>query len=218
MTIKEYFKDWLPLIDTKELYKALSKINKNNICPEYNNIFRAFNLCDYRNCKVICIGQDPYPQKGVATGIAFGNKPDIIELSPSLEVIKESVINFEIPHNLITFDQTLEDWERQGVLMLNSSLTCEINKVGSHSMVWRPFIIKLLQNLSRVNPGIVYVLFGSRAQILEPYISKNNYIFKIEHPAYFARINKQMSSDIWYNINKIVYNIYNEEIKWFKEI
>ncbi len=215
MTIKEYFKDWLPLIDTNELYKALSKINKNNICPEYNNIFRAFNLCDYRNCKVICIGQDPYPQKSVATGIAFGNKPDVIELSPSLEVIKESVINFEIPHNLITFDQTLEDWEKQGVLMLNSSLTCEVNKVGSHSMIWRPFIAKFLQNMTTT--GIIYVLFGKQAQSFKPYINtKFNDIIEVQHPAYFARTNTAMPN-IFNKINNLVYNKYKEKINWYYE-
>ena len=215
MTIKEYFKDWLPLIDTNELYKALSKINKNNICPEYNNIFRAFNLCDYRNCKVICIGQDPYPQKGVATGIAFGNKPDVIELSPSLEVIKESVINFEIPHNLITFDQTLEDWEKQGVLMLNSSLTCEVNKVGSHSMIWRPFIAKFLQNMTTT--GIIYVLFGKQAQSFKPYINtKFNDVIEVQHPAYFARTNTVMPN-IFNKINNLIYNKYKEKINWYYE-
>ena len=215
MTIKEYFKDWLPLIDTKELYKTLSKINRNNICPEYNNIFRAFNLCDYRNCKVICIGQDPYPQKGVATGIAFGNKSNVKELSPSLEVIKESVINFEIPHNLITFDQTLEDWEKQGVLMLNSSLTCEINKVGSHSMIWRPFIAKFLQNMTTT--GIIYVLFGKQAQSFKPYINtKFNDVIEVQHPAYFARTNKTMPN-VFKKINNLIYNKYKEKINWYYE-
>lgn len=215
MTIKEYFKDWLSLIDTDELYKALSKINKNNICPEYPNIFRAFNLCDYRNCKVICIGQDPYPQKDVATGIAFGNKSDVSTLSPSLEVIKESVINFEIPHNLITFDQTLEDWERQGVLMLNSSLTCEINKIGSHSMIWRPFIAKFLQNMTTT--GIIYVLFGKQAQSFKPYINtKFNDVIEIQHPAYFARNNIAMPN-VFKEINNLIYNKYKEKINWYYE-
>lgn len=215
MTIKEYFKDWLPLINTDELYKALSKINKNNICPEYPNIFRAFNLCDYKNCKVICISQDPYPQKGVATGIAFGNKSNVSTLSPSLEVIKESVINFEIPHNLITFDQTLEDWERQGVLMLNSSLTCEVNKIGSHSMIWRPFIAKFLQNMTTT--GIIYVLFGKQAQSFKPYINTRfNDVIEIQHPAYFARNNIAMPN-VFKEINNLIYNKYKEKINWYYE-
>lgn len=215
MTIKEYFKDWLHLIDTDELYKALSKINKNNICPEYPNIFRAFNLCDYRNCKVICISQDPYPQKGVATGIAFGNKSDVNTLSPSLEVIKESVINFEIPHNLITFDQTLEDWERQGVLMLNSSLTCEVNKIGSHSMIWRSFIAKFLQNMTTT--GIIYVLFGKQAQSFKPYINTRfNDVIEIQHPAYFARNNIAMPN-VFKEINNLIYSKYKEKINWYYE-
>ena len=161
----------------------------------------------------------PYPQKGVATGILFGNLSNTPEdkLSPSLQVIKESVINFEIPHNLITFDPTLESWTRQGILMLNSSLTTEVNKIGIHIMKWRPFIIAFLKQMSLINPGIVYVLFGGQAQVLEPYIGKNNYVFKVEHPAYFARNRKKMPYTIWNNINNILYNLYGKKAEWFKE-
>ena len=103
----------------------------------------------------------PYPQKGVATGILFGNKKEVLEedLSPSLKIIKEAVINFEIPHNNIIFDQTLENWAKQGILMINSALTVEMNKIGSHVMLWRPFISKLLKNLSESSCSIVSVSY-----------------------------------------------------------
>ena len=78
-------------------------------------------------------------------------------------------------------------------------------------------MIAFLKQMSMINPGIIYVLFGSQAQILEPYISKNNYVLKIEHPAYFARTNKKMPYHIWKDINKILYNLYGERIEWFKE-
>ena len=155
----------------------------------------------------------------MAQGVLFGNSSDTPEdkLSSSLQVVKESVINFEIPHNLITFDPTLESWTKQGILMINSALTTEIGKVGVHMIKWRPFTIAFLKQMSLINPGIIYVLFGSQAQILEPYIGKNNYVLKIEHPAYFARLNKRMPSDIWYKINDLVYSLYGERIEWYKE-
>ena len=222
MTIDEYFGDWMKVLDRNETMKIMSwlrNINQSTLCPSIRDVFKAFKLCPYNNCRVVFIGQDPYSQRGVAQGVLFGNSSDTPEnkLSPSLQVIKESVINFEIPHNLITFDPTLESWAKQGILMINSALTTEIDKVGIHMMKWRPFMIAFLKQMSIINPGIIYVLFGSQAQILEPYISKNNYVLKIEHPAYFARTNKKMPYHIWKDINKILYDLYGERIEWFKE-
>lgn len=162
----------------------------------------------------------PYPQKGVATGILFGNNKEVTEenLSPSLQIIKEAAINFEIPHNCITFDPTLEDWAKQGILMINSALTVEMNKVGSHVMLWRPFISKLLKNLSDNNTAIVYVLFGRQAQTFKPYINgKTNHIIEIEHPAYFARTNTKMPYEVFSNVSNLVKGIYGVPIEWYKE-
>lgn len=222
MTIDEYFGDWMKVLDRNETMKImgwLRSINQSTLCPSIKDVFKAFKLCPYNKCRVVFIGQDPYPQRGVAQGVLFGNSSNTPEnkLSPSLQIIKESVINFEIPHNLITFDPTLESWAKQGILMINSALTTEVGKIGVHMMKWRPFMIAFLKQMSMISPGIIYVLFGSQAQILEPYISKNNYVLKIEHPAYFARTNKKMPYHIWKDINKILYDLYGERIEWFKE-
>lgn len=223
MTPKEYFKDWARVIDLKELHTVLGNLNKMNqelICPHPSRVFKAFKLCPYRDLKVVFLGYDPYPQMGVATGILFGNKADTPEdkLSLSLEIIKECCINYELPHGPIEFDNTLESWAKQGVLMINSALTCEVNRTGSHTMLWRKFIASLLRNLSYLDSGIIYVLFGQQAQTFEPYInSKYNHIIKIEHPAYFARTNKTMPYELFTNINKLLYDRYGYTIKWYTE-
>lgn len=222
MTIGEYFGGWMKVIDIFEIDRvlnALRRINPDKLCPEYPNIFRAFELCRYNDCKVVFIGQDPYPQKGVATGILFGNKPEAKELSPSLEVIKESCINYELPHGPIEFDITLESWSRQGILMLNSALTCEVGKVGSHMNLWRAFISKLLKNLSEYNPGLCYVLFGSRAKTFKPYINKDyNCIIEVEHPAYFARTKQIMPYSTFTDINNFLKGKYGTVIEWYHEL
>lgn len=162
----------------------------------------------------------PYPQKGVATGVLFGNKKEVLEedLSPSLKIIKEAVINFEIPHNNIIFDQTLESWAKQGILMINSALTVEMNKVGSHVMLWRLFISKLLKNLSDNSTTIVHVLFGRQAQTFKPYIDeKFNHIIEVEHPAYFARTNTKIPYEVFKNVSNLVKGIYGVPIEWYKE-
>ena len=223
MTIDEYFGDWMKVLDRKETVKIMNWLkttDSSTLCPSIKNVFKAFKLCSYNECKVIFIGQDPFPQKGVAQGILFGNSSDTPEdkLSPSLKVVKESVINFDIPHNLITFDPTLESWAKQGILMLNSALTTEVGKVGIHTLKWRPFIGSFLKNMSEKNTGIIYVFFGSQAKSLNTYINNNNnYKLFIEHPAYYARLNKRMPSDIWYTVKKLVYNIYGTSIEWYKE-
>lgn len=222
MTLEEYFGGWTKVIDKAELDRVVTKVNslpRATLCPEYHNIFRAFHLCPYEDLKVVMIGQDPYPQRGVATGVLFGNKEDVDKLSPSLEVVKESCINFEIPHKTIIFDQTLESWSKQGILMINSALTCELNKVGSHTMLWRPFMTKLIKNLSEKNHGLIYVLFGEQAKTLKPYINKmNNYIIEEKHPAYYARIQERMPSLVFGFLTQLTREEYGEPIKFYEEI
>ena len=224
MTLEEYLGDWMKVIDRQELYKVLNTLGavytKKPVCPEQPDVFAAFGACKYNDLKVVFLGQDPYPQKGVATGILFGNKEDVEEdkLSPSLKIVKEAAINFEIPHNSVTFDNTLRTWANQGILMINSALTCEMNRVGSHVMLWRPFIAKLLKNLSDRETGIIYVLFGSQAQTFTPYInSKTNTVIKVEHPAWYARVGKKMSSQLFLDINKVLKEKYGKGITWYQE-
>jgi len=217
----DYFKSWSSLFDLAELTKIILKLNNlykiKDITPSYQDVFKAFTLCDKKLCKVIFIGQDPYPQKGVATGLLFANKGEIKNLSPSLQVIKESCINYTVPHNFITFDQTLESWATQGVLLLNSALTCEVNKIGSHLSLWLPFISSFLERYSTIDYGNVYVLFGERAKNLEPFIDKRNLILKEKHPAYYARTGTRMPSKIFTTINTYLKDHYNERIRWFNE-
>ena len=224
MTLDEYFGDWMKVIDRTELNNVMSKVGqeyrRKPICPAQPDVFKAFRLCSLESLKIVMLFQDPYPQKGIATGLALANNSETLdsELSPSLKVIKEAVINFEIPHNCITFDPTLESWAKQGILMLNSALTVEMNRIGSHVMLWRPFISKFLKNLSNYNTGIVYVLFGKQAQTFKPYIREQfNRVFEVEHPAYFARNGRKIPHELFINISNIVEGIYGLPIEWYKE-
>lgn len=228
MTLDEYFGDWMKVIDKTELNNVMAKVGqeyrRKPLCPVQSDVFRAFELCPIKDLKVVMMGMDPYPDKYMgkprATGILFGNRKEVDEdnLSPSLNVVKEAAINFEVPHYCITFDQTLESWAKQGILMLNSALTVEMNKVGSHVMVWRPFIAKLLKNLSEYDTAIIYVLFGRQAQTFKPYINNMfNHIIEIEHPAYFARNGIKMPHQLFIDISNRVKEIYGVPIKWYEE-
>lgn len=223
MTAEEYFGDWIKVIDKTELIrimKWLSTLDPNSICPSKKNIFKAFKLCPYKELRVVCLGLDPYPQPGIAQGILFGNSKETPEnlLSPSLKIIKECVINYQIPHNPIEFDNTLESWAKQGMLLINSAFTCEVNKVGSHTNIWRPFTSKLIENISLKDNGLVFVLFGNQAQSFKPYIKGFHKIIEVPHPAYFARRNEIMPYSTFTDINKYLKEQYNEEINFYKEL
>lgn len=224
MTLEEYFGRWMRVIDKRELESVLSKLGpeykRKPICPAQSNVFKAFEVCPYDKLKVVMLGQDPYHQKGVATGILFGNKEGTRDedLSPSLQVIKEAAINFEIPHNCIIFDPTLESWAKQGILMINSALTVEMNKIGSHVMLWRPFIASLLKKLSENETGIIYVLFGKQAQTFKPYINKQfNTVLEENHPAYFVRTGEAMPHTVFEQISKLTKGMYGMPITWYQE-
>lgn len=224
MTLEEYFGRWMRVIDKRELESVLSKLGpeykRKPICPAQSDVFKAFKVCPYDKLKVVMLSQDPYPQKGVATGILFGNKEGTRDkdLSPSLQIIKEAAINFEIPHNCIIFDPTLESWAKQGILMINSALTVEMNKIGSHVMLWRPFIASLLKKLSENDTGIIYVLFGKQAQTFKPYINKQfNTVLEENHPAYFARTGKAMPHTVFEQISKLTKEMYGMPITWYQE-
>lgn len=166
----------------------------------------------------------PYPTMvngiPVATGVAFANSKDTLEedYSPSLNILIDSIIDFTLPHGNIIFDSSLEKWETQGVLLLNSALSCFAGKTGSHTLMWRPFIKSFLLNLSNYDTGIIYVLMGKEAQSFEPYINKQyNHIIKVNHPSWYARNHISMPSNLWYQINDILIDKYGYGIEWYKE-
>jgi uracil-DNA glycosylase len=227
---QDLLKGYSKLIDDKTILTILKTLNieyKNkNVFPEKRNIFKCFNLCDYDNLKVVILGQDPYPQKGFATGLAFGNPKDTKICSPSLQVIINKITKDFPNYNYVSdlpfpdiyddkFDITLESWAKQGVLLLNSSLTVEENKIQSHSDIWYTFIKELLIGLSSINSGIVYLLFGNSARNFKPFINKkSNYIFEYKHPSYFARNNQGFDCDGFIQVNKILKQTNNLKIQW----
>lgn len=223
MTTEEYFGKWLTVIEENKLDSIVDTMNKLystcKVMPAYNDVFKAFHLCPYDALKIVFLGQDPYPQEGVATGILFGNKQNTKSLSPSLEVIKDACIDYTVSHGPIWFDVTLESWAEQGILMLNSALTVLLNSPTSHTMLWRPFIASLLRNLSIHESGIIYVLFGKQAQTFRPYIKEQfNHVFEVNHPAYYARLNAPMPVELFKEINTLVKGKYGKPIEWYKNL
>lgn len=221
--------EYSKLVSDTTLLSTLMLLQKeyqsNSVFPEKENVFKAFKSCPYKDLKVVILGQDPYPQKGYATGLAFANPDNGLVMSPSLQLIYERLVKDypyddygELPFDIdygFGFDRTLESWAKQGVLLLNSSLTVIENKIGSHSNIWYPFIKELLTNLSEINCGIIYLLFGNEAKVFKSFINTNsNYVLEYYHPAYFARNNKEFECDGFIKTNQILKQNNNLKINW----
>lgn len=209
----------MKVIDKEELLKVTKNVNilyKTKRCsPQYKDIFKAFHVTPYNNLHTIMVFQDPYPNN-IATGIAIGNRNDVINLSPSLEVLKEAAIDYTVPHYDLQFDNTLESWSKQGILMLNTALTVEYGNPGSHSVLWRNFMIKLIKNLNTYNPGLIWVLWGTSAKSFKNYITSGN-IVEEYHPAYHARNNSKISRTFFRELKRDIKRQFDVDVEWFYE-
>jgi len=152
--------------------------------PKIKNTLNAFKFCDLKDLKVVIIGQDPYPwlyknhpDGTVADGLAFscGNS---MKIQPSLEYIYNAMGKEPEDRN-----PDLKYLAEQGVLLLNSALTVEVNKPGTHYTIWKPFINIVIDTINYNKSDIVYILLGKVAQQYEDIIDDNNLILKASHPA-----------------------------------
>ena len=217
---------WGDIVKKEVLEEALNRVNETGslYCPQYADILKAFSLVSPDEVNVVLCGQDPFPQKGIATGILFANKENTPEdkLSPSLKVIKNSFLKYlHVSEKDITFDPSLTYIAKQGVLMINSALTVEMNNPGSHALIWRPFTSKLFRNLSNMNNRIIFVLFGTQAGTFTPYINCRNPRIEVPHPAFFIRMGGnhlekgvETYSNLWGQIDCYLGRIGENKIKW----
>jgi uracil-DNA glycosylase len=171
---KEYFKNLKIFVDNEYQKK---------ICfPKKNEIFNALNYCSFKDTKVVIIGQDPYHNFGQANGLCFSvNKG--IEIPPSLKnIFKELKSDIGIKtHN----NGDLSSWAKQGVLLLNTVLTIEANKAGSHkNKGWELFTDTIIKTISNSNNNIIFLLWGGFAKSKIKLIdSKKHHILTSGHPS-----------------------------------
>ena len=199
-------KGFLQSSDFDKVLETLYKLKEDNkrFTPPLKQVFRAFEECPTNKLKVVIIGQDPYPHFGVADGLAFScsntGRPQ-----PSLKNIFEAIehtVHEDFPTHQ---DPDLKRWANQGVLLLNSALTCEIDKVGSHYNVWKEFIAYVMDILNFIDSGLIFVLMGKQAQELEDMIGQHHNVIKISHPASAAYTKTTWDcQDVFNKINNII--------------
>ncbi len=158
------------------------------IYPPGKLIFNAFDCTPFDKVKVVIIGQDPYHNPGQANGLCF-SVPDRVQPPPSLvNIFKELHDDLDIA---IPNTGNLEKWARQGVLLLNASLTVEANKPMSHSQVgWHHFTDEVIRHVSKDRDHVVFMLWGKFAQNKESLIDTTKHkVLKAAHPSPLSAYN-----------------------------
>jgi uracil-DNA glycosylase len=167
--------------------RLLKEYAEHKICPPFEAVFRAFDLCGLKDLKVVILGQDPYFNAGQATGLAFSVNPDAIgkngvQFPPTLRnIIKEAEDEFG---TCTAASGNLDVWAKQGVLLLNTCLTVRMGKPLSHKDIgWDCFINAVINRLNDEN-GIVFLLWGGNAkQYLPQLTNPNNLVLTTTHPS-----------------------------------
>ena len=176
----EFQKDYMKLIK-----KKLLELKKNNIpfYPAGKDLFKAFNLTPLDQLKVVILGQDPYHGPNQAHGLCF-SVPESIKPPPSLiNIFKELTDDLGIKTERA--NGNLESWARQGVFLLNTTLTVEKSKPLSHQKLgWDIFTDKVISVINEVKDHVVFILWGSFAQNKKDLIDSNKHlILTAPHPS-----------------------------------
>jgi uracil-DNA glycosylase len=187
--------------------------SKYTVYPPGSKIFNAFQLTPFNQVKVVILGQDPYHGPGQAHGLCF-SVPQGVAPPPSLvNIFKEIEKDLGIP---IPSSGNLEKWARQGVLLLNATLTVRANQPGSHQKKgWENFTHAVIRKLSENRVGVIFLLWGKFAQEKESLIDINkHYILKAAHPSPFSAYNGFFGCRHFSKTNEILKRHNLEEINW----
>lgn len=167
----------------------LSEVTKlyesEEIYPPQDKVFAAFELCPFDKIKVVILGQDPYHGEGQAEGLSF-SVPNDTKVPPSLKnIYKEIHADIGTP---IPASGNLENWAKQGILLLNATLTVQAKQPGSHQGIgWEQFTDAVIKKISDEKEHVVFLLWGKYAQAKAELIDNSKHlILKAPHPSPFS--------------------------------
>lgn len=172
-----------------DLKEFLTEEKKNfTIFPPGSLIFNAFNLTPFDQVKVVILGQDPYHDFGQAHGLCFSVMDGVPFPKSLINIFKElrDDVGFEIP-----MSGNLEKWARQGILLLNATLTVRAHQAGSHqNKGWETFTDQVIRNISNEKEGVVFLLWGNYARAKKVLIDSNkHFILETVHPSPLSAYN-----------------------------
>ena len=180
---------WKPFLKSefeKPYFKELSEFlhqayEEKTIYPRKSQVFSAFST-DLNEVKVVILGQDPYHTPGAAEGLAF-SVPDSQPIPPSLINIYKEIDN-DIGHHQ-NKTGSLKNWQEQGVLLLNTVLTVEAHRAGSHrGRGWETFTTAAIEYLNKTRPHLVFLLWGRDARNKKSLIDQSKHlVLESPHPS-----------------------------------
>jgi len=180
------------------------------VLPEPKNFFRAFDLCELNNLKVVIIGQDPYHTPGVPNGLAFSvNKNQ--KLPPSLiNIFRE----LESDLGVKNYIGDLSAWSRQGVLLLNTCLSVCAGLPASHSNIgWENFTNAAIEEIQK-KKNIIFLLWGKHAQQKKAFIQEDNFILEAAHPSPLSANNGFFGCNHFSKTNNLLTSLGSDPIDW----
>lgn len=200
---------------TKKLIATVSKKLPTTYAmyPPLDLVFIAFEMVPVRKVKVVLIGQDPYHGKGQAIGRSFavgeGTKPP-----PSLKniYVELATQGFSVADPKKGSD--LRKWERQGVLLLNTSLTVEEGRPGSNAADWSEFSKRLISWMDSELGPAVFLLWGKHAQKIAAGLSKKHVKVECAHPSPFSARSGFFGSECFLKVNAALKKLGRKEIDW----
>lgn len=187
VTIEESWKRVLSSEFEKEYFKTLrdfihSEYRNKTIYPPAKQIFNAFDSCPFESVKVVILGQDPYHEPSQAHGLSFSVLPPCPPPPSLVNIYKE--IRSDVG-TLVRANGDLTAWSRQGVLLLNATLTVEAHKAGSHqNKGWETFTDSAIKALAENREHLVFMLWGSYAQRKGAFIDRSRHlVLQAPHPS-----------------------------------
>jgi uracil-DNA glycosylase len=175
----------LPYFDAIIKQLQTDENNGKTIYPAKQDVFNAFTYCNWNDVKIVILGQDPYHGAGEAHGLAF-SVPTGVKIPPSLKnIYKELQADVNLP---LATTGNLQSWAKQGVLLINASLTVIANTPNSHAAIgWHTFTDAIIQQISAQKSGIIFMLWGKFAQQKTSLIDTNKHtILQAPHPSPFS--------------------------------
>lgn len=207
---KPYFNDLLQEVEKE--YQEL-------VCfPPKDLIFSAFNYCDFANLKLVIIGQDPYHGEGEANGLCFSVN-DGVKIPPSLRNIYRE-INDDLESIFMPSSGNLEHWAKQGVLLLNASLTVRKDSPNSHKhLKWNLFTDAVIQKISDEKEHVVFLLWGAFAHKKGSKIDRSKHlVLESGHPSPMsANQGKWFGNKHFSQTNQYLKANNKSEIDWIKQ-
>lgn len=211
---------WQAIFDEeqkKDYYLALRKFliseyRNHTIYPPMNEIFRAFEITDFNSVKVIIVGQDPYHEENQAMGLSFSVKEDCPDPPSLVNIHKELVAEgYDSP-----WSSDLTRWARQGVLLINSTLTVRAHQALSHTGYgWERFTDNAIEKLSEDARPKVFMLWGSYARGKKALIkNKAHLILESAHPSPLSAYRGFFGNGHFKKANEFLSSSGQEEIIW----